>query len=183
MKTRKIGICVVALLLLSACGKLETASVSDVQNEESYNEQLKKAITTDSCAENNTNPEKSFENKEGKVIAAGESTANTLSTEDLRNEGEVEEARVKVLNMSLLDNISLPSEAGEILIDNLNDYMNYYDNTGSSYEGVIMEDTLKDDFIMPSFHVYIEEIDLDIECLYHTTRDFFFLYSRYNPEG
>lgn len=90
--------------------------------------------------------------------------------------------RVLILNMSELGDSSLPDIALQSLQPYLSDYLNYYWDNGVNYEGVIVEDSYKEDFNLPSFHVYIEEIDLDIECIYHTTRHFYYMYSRLNPE-
>lgn len=104
------------------------------------------------------------------------------TTPDQEDPTEEIEDRVIIHNMSELADSSLSNEALVSLQDYLTDYMNYYWDTDDTFDGVIVEDSYKDDFNLPSFHVYIEEIDLDIECIYHTTRHFYYMYSRLNPE-
>lgn len=99
-------------------------------------------------------------------------------------EGDIEEypERVRVLNMNVLGPTSLPDIAFQTLPEYLTQYFDYYMNDKTKYTAVILEDTIKDDYNLPSFHLYIEDLDLDIECIYYSSRGFYYFFSRLNPD-
>ncbi len=121
----------------------------------------------------------------GENIAVIEETEIGLSNLEITNDLDTLEdypERVMITNLSVLANTSIPTAAIYSLQEYLTMYLDYYLETNTTYEGTIIEDTVKDSNISPSFHVYIEEIELDIECLFHPTRKLYYLYSRLNPK-
>lgn len=109
-----------------------------------------------------------------------------LSGEDTIAEGEVTiqdfPDRIIIRNKAILMDTTLPTYAYKTLEEYLTQYMDYYWDNGINYYGEVVEDSFKEDYNLPSFKIYVEDIDLEIECEYYVSREMYLFYSRFNPE-
>lgn len=91
--------------------------------------------------------------------------------------------RVMLSNPGDLLDLGIQYDAFDYLEPYLNEYFNYYLDNGTNYFAEYVEDTFVPDINFPTFHIYIEELDLDIECVYITSKEYYRFTSRFNPNG
>ena len=89
--------------------------------------------------------------------------------------------RIAILNKSVLADTTLPSYGLKTLEAYLTEYFDYYWDTGVNYYAEVVEDSFKGDYNLPSFNLYVEELDLEIECIWYSSRQVYHFYSRFNP--
>lgn len=91
--------------------------------------------------------------------------------------------RVMVDNMGVLFDEGIQTAALDYLELYLNEYFNFYLDNGTNYIAEYVEGTFVPDLNFPTFHIYIEELDLDIQCVYITSKEYYRFTSRFNPNG
>lgn len=109
-----------------------------------------------------------------------------LSSQDTMADGEVNlqdfPDRIAIKNKSVLADTSLPSYGYKTLEAYLTEYFNYYWDTGTNYYAEVVEGSFQADYNLPSFRLYVEELDLEIECIWYSSRQVYHFYSRFNSE-
>lgn len=110
----------------------------------------------------------------------------SLTSQDTIADGEVSlqdfPDRIAIKNKSVLADTSLPSYGYKTLEAYLTEYFNYYWDTGTNYYAEVVEDSFQEDYNLPSFKLYVEELDLEIECIWYSSRQIYHFYSRFNSE-
>lgn len=91
--------------------------------------------------------------------------------------------RVMLSNKADLARTNIPDLALNVLELNLDEYFNYYLDTGLNYTAEYVVDSYYDDYNLPYFYLHIKELDMDIQCTWYTGRNLYHFYSDLNPEG
>lgn len=90
--------------------------------------------------------------------------------------------RLLIKNKSILADTTLPSYGYKTLDAYLTEYFDYYWDNGTNYYAEIVEDSFEGDYNLPSFKIYVEELDLEIRCVWYSSRQVYHFYSRLNQE-
>lgn len=91
--------------------------------------------------------------------------------------------RVSIDNMRELADTGIIPEALDYIEPYLDQYFAYYLGTEDRYSAVYVKDTYKQIYDSYEFKVYVEELDLEIDCIYVASEKYYFLESRFNPNG
>lgn len=91
--------------------------------------------------------------------------------------------RLLIKNRAILAETTLPTYGLETLEPYLTEYFDYYWDNGTNYYAEIIEGSFKEDYNLPSFKIYVEDLELEIECVWYSSRQIYHFYSRFNPEG
>lgn len=88
----------------------------------------------------------------------------------IENRGDLAETGIQLVSMDYIEPY-------------LHDYLNYYQPDGKYYYAKYVEDSYIESYNIPRFNVYIEELDLEIECLFIIDEHYYRFKSRFNPNG
>ena len=101
-------------------------------------------------------------------------------TYDLQNEAP---DRVMIENLDELAKAGLTINGLDYLEPYLTQYFDYYLQNGTNYYGKYVEDSFRSDYNFPSFTIYVEDLDLEIDCIYIIYQNLYRFTSRFNPDG
>ena len=91
--------------------------------------------------------------------------------------------RVTITNRGDLYDTGIQGPAMDYIEPYLNEYFNYYLQDGNHYEATYVKDSYIASYNIPRFNVYIEDLDLEIECMYIIDEQYYRFKSRFNPDG
>jgi len=90
--------------------------------------------------------------------------------------------RIAIKNKSILADTSLPSYGYKTLEAYLTEYFDYYWDNGTNYYAEVVENSFQADYNLPSFKLYVEELNLEIECIWYSSRQVYHFFSKFNIE-
>ena len=90
--------------------------------------------------------------------------------------------RVTITNISDLTATGIQTIALDYIEPYLNEYFNYYLQDGNHYNAVYVADSYIDSYNIPQFTVYIEDLDLEIDCMCILSEKYYRFRSRFNPD-
>ena len=90
--------------------------------------------------------------------------------------------RVTITNIADLTATGIQTIALDCIEPYLNEYFNYYLQDGNHYDAVYVADSYIESYNIPQFQVYIEELDLEIDCMCILSEKYYRFRSRFNPE-
>ena len=90
--------------------------------------------------------------------------------------------KVTIENIGDLADTEIQLIALDYIEPYLHEYLNYYQPDGKYYYAKYVEDSYIESYNIPRFNVYIEELDLEIECMCILSEHYYRFKSRFNPD-